>query len=118
MDSFGRRPGERAEGWRASLRRVDASALTDRQLNDLTAARIEADLAVRREARSVARIALHVEAHAANGMNGTSRTSGARRPSRDSTPADALGRAKAAVQALPPADRARLIRWIQGGMKD
>jgi hypothetical protein len=103
MPSFERLPGESTSAWRVRLRGLDPSGLTAGQLNDLTACRVEADLAARRERRRAGR-------PAADGANGKAEESPA--------PSDALERCKEAVRALATGERSRLIWWLHLGMKD
>jgi hypothetical protein len=101
MPSFQRRPGESAACWLARLRGVDAAALSHRKLKDLTACRIEAELAGRREAPR----------RAAAGPEEAA-------PPPLPEPPDALQECKEAVRALSPQDRLRLIWWLHSGMAD
>ena len=101
MPNFQRHPGESASDWRARLRGVDAAALPLRRLNDLTACRIEAELAERRERSRPAAKAPPPPP-----------------PEPPEPPPDFLEQCKDAVRALSPEDRLRLIWWLQSGMAD
>ena len=93
MPSFRRNRRETASAWAARLSRVDPSALTPEQLEELTLRRLLAERALKRE-------------------------KGGRVPIEDAPESEELRRCKECVRALASEDRRRLLEWADNGLRD